>query len=171
MSSRKDLIIKLLRMTAIIILLIGTGCTTRLVDFTVISTKNIDWSQAATFQRAKARVEGKDWVHIIICIPTGVPSMKEAIDRAIESVPGGVALLDGVLISKFYYIPYIYGRQTYVIEGTPLINPAFVANGNSPLGDYVVVHCDKDGNVESFKSVSKDEYEKVRSKFVARDES
>lgn len=100
------------------------GCTTRIVDFTTISTKNVDWSKAETFSRAPSRVEGRDMAHLIIFIPTGVPNMKEAIDRAIESVPGGVALVDGVVYSKFWWIPYVYGRTSYVVEGTPLIDPA-----------------------------------------------
>lgn len=104
--------------------LICAGCTTRMVDFTTISTKNVDWSKAETFTRSPTRVEGRDTAHIIIFIPTGVPNMKEAIDRAIESKPGGVALVDGVVYSKFWWIPYIYGQTSYVVEGTPLIDPA-----------------------------------------------
>lgn len=109
-----------------VLTLINVGCTTRLVDFTTISTKNVDWSRAATFNRASARVEGKDLVHIIIFIPTGTPNMKEAIDRAIESKPGGVALVDGVVYSKVWYIPYIYGQISYVVEGTPLLDPSLI---------------------------------------------
>jgi hypothetical protein len=76
------------------VMLVGvTGCTSRLVDFTIISTKNIDLSHAATFQRAQTRVEGRDVVHIILFIPTGIVNLKEAIDRAIGSVPGAVALV------------------------------------------------------------------------------
>jgi hypothetical protein len=108
--------------------IISTGCTTRLVDFTAISTKNVDWSKAATFNRSSARVEGKDTAHIIVFIPTGIPNMKEAIDRAIESKSGGVALVDGVVYSKFWWIPYIYGQTSYVVEGTPLIDPALTGN-------------------------------------------
>ncbi len=105
--------------------LISTGCSNiRVVDFTTISTKNVDWSRAATFNRSSTRVEGKDTVHIICIIPTGIPDMKEAIDRAIESKPGGVALVDGVVYLNAWYIPLIYGQQSYVVEGTPLIDPA-----------------------------------------------
>lgn len=111
--------------TCIAVLLIGlTGCTTRLTDFTIISTKNVDLSVISKAKRGSTRVSGKDLVHIIIFIPTGVPNMKEAIDKAIESVPGAVALVDGVLYQKFFYIPYIYGQSSYVVEGTPLINTA-----------------------------------------------
>ena len=108
-----------------LICLISAGCSNiRIVDFTTISTKNIDWSKAATFNRASARVEGEDKVHIICFIPTGVPNMKEAIDRAIESKPGGVALVDGVVYQKSWYIPLIYGQVSYVVDGTPLVDPS-----------------------------------------------
>lgn len=111
-----------------LIALISVGCTTRLVDFTAISTKNVDWSKAETFSRSSSRVKGIDKIHIIIFIPTGVPNMKEAIDQAIESKPGGVALVDGVVYQKFWWIPYIYGQSSYVVEGTPLIDPALTGN-------------------------------------------
>jgi len=101
-----------------------TGCTTRLTDFTIISTKNVDLSVIGRAKRGIARVKGEDRVHIIIIIPTGVPNMKEAIDRAIESTPGAVALVDGVVYSHSFYIPYIYGQSSFVVEGTPLINSA-----------------------------------------------
>lgn len=104
-------------------LLVMTGCTTRLTDFTIISTKNIDLSRGAEFTRSDNRVEGEDTRHIIIFIPTGIPSPKEAADKAIESIPGAVALLDGVLEHEWFYFPYIYGYATYRIKGTPLIDP------------------------------------------------
>jgi hypothetical protein len=50
--------------------------------------------------------------------------MKEAIDQAIESKPGAVALVDGVVYQKIWYIPYIYGQSGFTVEGTPLIDPA-----------------------------------------------
>ena len=100
-----------------------SGCTTRLTDFTIISTKNIDLTRGAEFTRSDKRVEGEDTKHIIIFIPTGVPSPKEAADKAIESTPGAVALLDGVLEHEFFYFPYIFGYSTYRIKGTPLIDP------------------------------------------------
>src|SRR3990172_6884047 len=111
----------------------------------MISTKNIDLSHAASFQRAKARSEGIDKIHLIVFIPTGVPNMKEAIDRAIERVPGAVALVDGVVSSRFWWIPYVYGQSMYVVEGTPLIDPS-VASATPP-GDYMV-WLDESGSVE-----------------------
>jgi hypothetical protein len=55
------------------------SCSYRVVDFTIISTKNVDLSKAGTFKRGKTRVEGKDVAHMIIYFPIGRPSMKEII--------------------------------------------------------------------------------------------
>ncbi len=140
--------------------LLSTGCTQRMIDFTIISTKNIDLSKAASFRRAKAREEGVDTKHIIVIIPTGVPNMKEAVDRAIEKVPGAVALVDGVISFKHFYIPYIYGQQSYVVEGTPLIDTSLVSGTSE--GDFMVARMDKTGYVEEFNYVTKQEYEKLR---------
>jgi hypothetical protein len=104
----------------------AAGCTMRLTDFTVISTKNVEWSKAATFKRGASRTRGKDTAYTIVFVPTGQPNMKEAIDRAIESVPGAVAMVDGVLYSTNWYIPLIYGENSYVVEGTPLIDPSLI---------------------------------------------
>ncbi len=139
-----------------------SGCVTRLTDFTIISTKNIDLARGADFKRGPARVKGEDVVCIIIFIPTGIPNMKTAIDRTIESVPGAVALLDGVLSQKLWYIPYIFGRSGYVVTGTPLIDPKLVT-AKLP-SNYIISRLDKKGNVAEIKYVSKAEYESVKKK-------
>jgi hypothetical protein len=99
-----------------------SGCSTRVADFTIISSKNIDLSKGMNFKRGSTRVKGEDLKHIII-IPTTHPNAKEAMDKAIESVPGCVALTDGVLNHNLWWIPYIYGQESYEVEGTPLIDP------------------------------------------------
>lgn len=143
--------------------LLCTGCATRLLDFTIMSSKNVDLSRAGTFERAKSRSEGEDMVHWIISIPLGVPNAKEAMDRAIESVPGAVALVDGVITSEFWWF-LIYGQQRYVVEGTPLIDPQLAATWDH--GNYLVTHLDGDGNVRETRSVSKTEYESIRARLL-----
>ena len=100
-----------------------SGCSTRITDFTIISSKNIDLSRGADFTRSPVRVKGEDKRRIIFIFPTGEPNAKEAMDQAIESVPGAVGLLDGVIIKHGWYIPYIYGEFWYEVEGTPLVDP------------------------------------------------
>ena len=154
------------RKTSIILIFVCvailSGCVTRLVDFTVISTKNIDLAKGASFERAKSRAKGEDLICIIIFVPTAVPNIKTAIDRAIESVPGAVALLDGVISQKAWYIPLIFGQSGFVVEGTPLIDPKLVT-AKLP-SNYIISRLDKKGNVKETKYVSKAEYETVKEK-------
>lgn len=112
----------------ILSVLLLANCTQRLTDFTIISSKNIDISKSASLKNGKARVEGKDTKHIIVFIPTGVPHVKEALDNAIEETPGAVALTDGVINYSWFYIPYIYGQSSYIVEGKPLIDPEMSKN-------------------------------------------
>jgi hypothetical protein len=103
--------------------LILSGCSQRMVDFTVVSSKNIDFSHGADFKRSPTRVKGEDRERVIIIIPTGLPNSKEAMDKAIESVPGAVGLVDGVITQHCWFIPFIYGENWIEVEGTPLLDP------------------------------------------------
>ena len=105
---------------------------------------------------------GEDKVSIIIFIPTGTPNIKQAIDKAIQSVPGAVALLDGVITQKGWWIPYIYGETSYIVEGTPLIDPK-LATAEIP-SKHIVCKFDKKGNVKELKYVSKEEYDLIKKK-------
>lgn len=97
-----------------------SGCSQRLVDFTVISTKNVPLTdEAPNLQKANSRVKGTDAKLTVLFIPFGIPDMKEAIDKAIEKYPGAVALTDGVVYSKWWSC-LIAGQNKYVVEGTPL---------------------------------------------------
>jgi len=133
-----------------------SGCSYRVVDFTIISTKNVDLSKAGTFTRGKARVEGQDVAHIILIIPTGRADMEEAIDRALEKTPGAVALVDGVVYSKAWTV-ILYGQTTILVEGTPLINPALAMNSNE-VPDYSIVKMDRHGKVKDYEEISEQEY-------------
>jgi hypothetical protein len=115
---------KIIILGALLFLAALQGCTNRVTDFTIISSKNVDLSEIGKYQRGSVRVEGEDVAHIIIFIPTGIPNLKEAIDRGIEAVPGAVALVDGVVYMTNFYIPFIYGQNKYTVEGTPLIKPS-----------------------------------------------
>lgn len=99
--------------------LLVCSCTQRLVDFTVISTKNIPITEAGTeFKKATQRVQGVDKKWQILFIPA-IPNMKEAIDKAIEKYPGAIALTDGVVYSKTWSCG-LFGQSKYIVEGTPL---------------------------------------------------
>lgn len=151
----------ILSMTAILF----SSCSHKVLDFTLISSKNVDLSKAASFLRGKNRVEGKDKVHWIIIIPTGTVNIKEAIDRAIESTPGCVALLDGVIYTKFWWIPYIYGQQSATIEGTPLIDPSLAYN-LTEIPTYGKIELNKKGEIKSVENILSTEYYALKDKIV-----
>lgn len=155
---------KKILITAAASCLLFSACNQRMVDFTIISTKNIDLSKSAGWQKGKTRAQGNDKVHIIVFIPTGLPDMKNAIDKAIEKIPGCVALLDGVVYSKYWWVPYIYGQSSYVVEGTPLIDPSLVVNGANELPDYANVIFDRKGQISEVKEISKEDYLTLKGK-------
>lgn len=92
---------------------LATGCTTRVGDFTVASTKNIDLNE--THFTEGARVEGQDLVPAII-FPLGSPSVKEAMDEAIEKDRCAVGLNDVVVDNGFFYL--YFGAFWTDVEGT-----------------------------------------------------
>ena len=110
-------------MTFFVVALSGCTSVNRIGDFTIISSKNIDLSRGANFKRGTTRVKGQDMVSNSGFTPVVYPNMKEAIDNAIEGTPGAVALLDGVISQKI--APFKTG---YVVEGTPLIDPALLTD-------------------------------------------
>ncbi|MFZ2603484.1 MAG: hypothetical protein WAX79_05750, partial [Candidatus Omnitrophota bacterium] len=93
---------------------------------------------------------------------TGVPNIKTAIDKAIESVPGAVALLDGVVSQKSFYI-LLFGGYGYIVEGTPLIDPTLTAHSQLP-SNHIISRLDKKGNVVETKYVTKAEFESAKKK-------
>lgn len=155
---------------AILTITVISSCTHRILDFTLISSKNVDISKFNGFVKGKERVRGNDMVHWVIIFPTGTVSIKEALDRAIESKPGCVALLDGVIYSKFWLVPYIYGQQTLTIEGTPLIDPS---NAQSSMGSpsYGKIELDKNGEIKKVEKIDSKEYLELKGKVAADSKS
>lgn len=141
------------------------SCTQRFLDFTLVSSKNVDLTKCGSLVRGKSRVTGKDKVHWIIIIPTGTVSIKEAIDKAIESTPGCVALLDGVVYTKFWWVPYIYGQQSAVVEGTPLIDPSLVQNGTETPA-FGKIELNRHGEITNAEEISSAEFDALKSKVV-----
>jgi len=115
---------KVLLLTAPFLLLcvFSAGCTTNLGDFTVLTSKNVNLSDFSTSQAEESseKVVGKHEVHIICFVPTGQPSLKEALDRALES-KNAYMLTNARIENFFFYIPYIYGQARFTVEGRPVV--------------------------------------------------
>lgn len=95
-------------------LLVLDGCATRLGDFTVLSSKNVDVSGL----RMGDRVSGEHCINKVFgMIPLGQVNWKEAMDDALEKAKGDV-MVDIVLTMKTWAIPLIWGQDCIETEGT-----------------------------------------------------
>ncbi|MGP1458557.1 MAG: hypothetical protein ACTTKL_04535 [Treponema sp.] len=136
-----------------------TGCTHRLGAFTVISTRNIDWSRAGEYRRDNARLTGEDLAHIILVFPTKIITIEDAVDKALDKVPGAVALVDAVLRDK-QVIGVVYQRHSYIVEGSVLIDPKLVAEAQEESKYYIGIY---DGKKDvQFSEVSQSEYARLK---------
>jgi hypothetical protein len=133
--------------------IILTSCSQNLFNFTIVSTKNIELEKLSSLEKSSERTKGEDKTSIIIIIPTRKIKIDQAISNTIDGIPGCVALLDGVVYSKFWYIPYIYGEQKIVIEATPLVDPS-IATSSKTLPKYGKIFLDKKGDIKSIESIS-----------------
>lgn len=108
-------------MNKMIVLTIGalvlSGCSVRFADMTVASSKNYNLN-ASSFVKGK-RVIGEDSAAVII-VPTGIPNMKTAMDRAIEQDKCAVALTDVVMINENH--SFLFGKIGVKVEGTLVID-------------------------------------------------
>lgn len=103
------------------IVMVETGCVTRIGDFTVGSTKNMDIKKSLHKVDESTRNTGIDRSHIIFIIPTKLwVNMKEAMDNAIEKSPQAVGLSNVTVKYGEWYIPFIYGQFWYEVEGNPV---------------------------------------------------
>jgi hypothetical protein len=148
-------------LVSVILIAAMSGCTTRFVDYTMLSTKNMDLSKAGTYTRAGNRVRGQDSQYWILFIPTaGNPNVKEATDRAIESVPGAVALVDGVVYSRGWW--FLFGESSFIVEGLPLIDPSLPGARTSIEAERFVSFRNPRTKAMESRAVDKVTYDKVK---------
>lgn len=96
------------------------SCSHRSLDFSIISTKRIDLSSGEKFVKMNRKVSAVDSGKIIIIFPTNYPSFQKAVDNAIAQAPGAVAIVDGTIHERFWWIPYIYGKHEIKVVGVPV---------------------------------------------------
>lgn len=85
-------------MLLLCLLCVGAGCTTRVGDFTVMSSKNIYCKNVDITKLPQTRVEGKD----IRFLGIGA-DYKDAVDRALEKGNGNL-MIDAVLYVEDYVL-------------------------------------------------------------------
>jgi hypothetical protein len=107
------------------LLMVVGGCTTTpILNFSIISTKSLPVEDLGKLERREMRVRGQTEQQVYFIIPVGNVSIRTALERAIDSVPGCVALVDGSIeLVQRVFFPFIYADSKIVVEGTPLIDP------------------------------------------------
>ncbi|MCY1283881.1 hypothetical protein D9M68_685960 [compost metagenome] len=93
------------------------GCTTRVADLTVASSKN--FNMHSTGLETGRRVEGSDTVAVVL-FPLGQPNVKEAIDRAVEKDRCAVGLSNVVIDQEFF--SFFFGYVKYNVKGNVIID-------------------------------------------------
>lgn len=96
---------------------LASGCTVRVADMTVASTKNYNLN-SSKFVKGK-RVIGEDNYPVIL-FPLGFPNMKSAMDDAIQKDRCAVGLSDVVMTSVNH--SFIFGMIGYRVEGDLIID-------------------------------------------------
>ena len=100
--------------TALVVVGLLSGCTTRIGDFTVGSSKNLTHQ----FEVIKKDVVGKDCVQMILFIPLGTlnPTYDGAIDAALEGVPNADAIVDATFYQDVMFT-LIYNETCIRVTG------------------------------------------------------
>ena len=103
--------------TIVVGALLLSGCTVRVADLTVASTKNYNLN-GAKFIKGK-RVVAEDSYPVII-FPMGIPNVKTAADRAIEQDKCAVGLTD-VVVTQLNH-SFLFGKIGLRVEGNLIID-------------------------------------------------
>ncbi len=106
--------------TAIIMILLILGCTSRMGDFTVVSTRN---SNIKNWKRHSQRVEGSSCKWYLFFFMVKDWDLKDAIEDAVDTANRGSktkneSLLD-VKLNNTWFTFILFSRSCIVAEGTP----------------------------------------------------
>jgi hypothetical protein len=98
------------------LLILETGCTTRVGDLTVLSTRNVTLDKVDLDRLPQVKgITGKDSKFIFLFIPFGVPHLEDAVDSALDK-GGGDVLTDTVVYRQGWW--FLIGETTLKVKGT-----------------------------------------------------
>ena len=97
-------------------MLVISGCSMRICDFSVIATKNVSLDKVDLDALPQVKgVTGEDSRFILVFIPFGVPHLEDAIDDALDKGNGDV-MIDAVVHSKGWW--FVVGETALTVKGT-----------------------------------------------------
>lgn len=97
--------------------LIMSGCTVRVADLTVGSTKNFDLNSGQLVKGQRVTAEDS---YPVFIFPFGIPNVKTAMDRAIETNKCAVGLSDLVVTQLNH--SFLIGSIGFRVEGDLIID-------------------------------------------------
>ncbi len=104
----KSLIIILISL----VLFFGVECSTRMGDFTILSSKNVDIG--GKYKKLERHSES-DIAPYILFFPIGEPNLEKAVDECIENGQGD--LLTNAVVESSYWWAILYGEQIISVSG------------------------------------------------------
>ncbi len=106
----------------VLIGLILNGCSVRVADLTLVSTKNVDLSDTRLNIKEGKRAKGEDCASALFgLIPLGIPNLESAIDNALARGGGNIMVDQVTYVSDVYFI--LASTSCIEVEGT-VINVA-----------------------------------------------
>ncbi len=100
---------------SLVCLLAISGCSLRIADMSLISTRNVNLDRVDIDTLEGTQVEGSDSGWIFLFIPFSFPHLENAIDVALNRA-GGDLMTDAVVHASGWW--FIVGQQTIRVEGT-----------------------------------------------------
>ena len=95
------------------------GCTFRVADLTLVSTKNVDLNNTSLDARKGTREKGEHCAFALLgLIPLGIPNLEEAVDEALEKGKGNIMVDQVTYSTGAYYI--LLSQSCIEVEGTVL---------------------------------------------------
>jgi hypothetical protein len=137
-----------------------SGCATRIGDFTLMSSKNVELSRMGEFTYSKKAVKGTDSiVTLLFFMPVKKDvDMREAIDKALAKIPGAVALVDvRIYYHKLNFI--LFQVEGFTISGNALIDPKYTAAGSEVESRYLAIDTN-DGINFTEHYITEEEYDR-----------
>jgi hypothetical protein len=146
--------------TVLVFTVVLASCATRIADFTLMSSKNVDLSALGSFSRSGNDVKGTDTkLSMILFIPLNPKyDLKKALDNALSKIPGAQAIVD-VRIDLRKIPLLLFTLEGYVISGTALINPEVVDASETTSDKPYLVMDTNDGKHFTKRYVSEEEYQ------------
>lgn len=127
---------------SIVAIFIGSlvGCSQRIGDFTLMSTKNVDIG--GKYKKIDGRFSGDDSRGVFFGIPLGTPNLKTAVDNCIESGKGD--LITNAVLDGSYWTVIIWGQHKYTVTGDVWIK-ASMSDLMNPSGELFELQASSQG--------------------------